>query len=107
MLNKTILLLMLLFLSGCASVNDCPKNKFSPLKVYAPATQISKAQLEGDLRSGKVKIGEKLEYIRLNYGDSDSMFISNCIVRMSYKLDNGKNITLWFEDGEQLSMWKD
>ncbi len=107
MLNKTIPLLMLLFLSGCASVSDCPRSKLSPLTVYAPATQISKAQLEGDLRSGKVKIGERLEYVRLNYGDPDSMFIAGCIVRINYKLDAGKMITLWFEDGEQLSMWKD
>lgn len=105
--GKTFLLLMLLLLSGCASVNDCAKNKLSPLKTYAPSTQISKVKLNNDLRSGKVKIGEKFDYIRANYGDPDNMFITDCIVRINYKLDAGKNITLWFEDGENLSMWKD
>ncbi len=107
MARKTFLLLMLLLLSGCASVNDCAKNKLSPLKTYTPSTQISKTKLNDDLRSGKVKIGETIDYIRSNYGDPDSMFIMDCIVRINYKLDTGKNITLWFENGENLSMWKD
>lgn len=107
MFNKTILLALLLSLSGCASVQDCARNNLSPLKAYAPATPISKSKLNGDLRLGKVKIGEKLDYIRLNYGDPDNMFIADCIVRINYKLDTGKIITLWFENGEDLSMWKD
>lgn len=106
MAKKTFLLLMLL-LSGCAGVNDCVKNKLSPLKTYATSTLISKAKLNEDLRSGKITIGETIDYIRANYGEPDSMFIIDCIIRISYKLDAGKNITLWFENGENLSMWKD
>lgn len=107
MAQKTFLFLMLLLLSGCSSVNDCTKNKLSPLKAYAPSTQILKNKLSDDLRAGKIKIRETLGYIRENYGDPDNMFITDCIVRINYKLDNGKNITLWFENGENLSMWKD
>jgi len=106
MAKGTFLLLMLL-LSGCSSVADCSKNVLSPLKTYAPSTQTSKAKLNEDLRSGKVKIGDTIDSIRAYYGDSDSMFITDCIIRINYKTDTGKNITLWFENGENLSMWKD
>ncbi len=107
MVKILISLLMLSFLSGCAGVNECAKNKLSPLKIYAPSTGMSKNGLANDLRSGKIAIGEKLDYIRSNYGDPDNMFIAGCIVRINYKLDTGKIITLWFEDGDALSMWKD
>lgn len=107
MIKKTFILLMLLLLAGCSSVNDCAKNKLSPLKTYTPATQISKDELSNDLRSGKIKIGDTIESIRTNYGDPDSMFTSDCIIRINYKSNTEKNITLWFENGENLSMWKD
>ncbi|GEM_PF-5947140 len=105
MARKTFLLLMLL-LSGCAGATDCSKNTLSPLKTYTASSQTSKAKLNEDLRSGKVKIGETIDYIREHYGDPDSMFITDCIIRINYKSE-GKNITLWFENGENLSMWKD
>ncbi len=105
-MNKIAGLLMMgLFLSGCASVDRCPERVVSKIKQYSPATQISKSELIKDLKSGKTGIGATLDYIRSTYGDPDSTLISSCTARFIYRLDSGKNITLWFEDGWRLSMW--
>lgn len=107
MVKRIILLSIILFLCGCAAVDTCSKNKFSPVKAYMFSTQASKNKLDSDLRSGKIGIGDELDSIRSNYGDPDNIFTSKCIVRINYIIDPNKSIILWFEDGKHLSMWKD
>ena len=95
-MNKIVGLLMVgLFLSGCASVSRCPETDVSA-KEYSPATQLSKSELAKDLRSGKIGIDTTLDYIRSTYGDSDNMLIASCTARLIYRSDSGENITLWF-----------
>lgn len=104
-MNKiTGLLIIGLFLSGCASADRCPGKNVS-VKEYSSATPISKTRLLDDLRSGKIGIGVTLDYIRSTYGEPDNMLIASCTARLIYRSDSGKNVTLWFDDGRHLSMW--
>lgn len=99
-----LILISGIFLSGCASLGPC-SGKLSASGTHQPATDTAKTRLSQDLRSGKVNTGAKLSDIRLNYGDPDDMFVADCTVRFIYRLGSGKKVTLWFEDGERLSMW--
>ena len=101
-----ILLIIGVFISGCAApANECVKNRIMQVKEYSLSTIESKNKLSQDLRIGKIGLGEGLAQIRTSYGDADDIFVSGCIVRLTYKIGAGKNITLWFEDGEHLTMW--
>lgn len=100
------LLFLMVFLSGCAgSAANCIPKGFSKDIIYVMSTEKSKSKLFEDLRSGRLVLKSSLDDVRLNYGDADDIFVSDCNVRLIYRLDSGKNITLWFEDGQHLSMW--
>jgi len=97
---------LLLFLSGCAStVPPCSPKGFSKDITYVMSTEKSKNKLSEDLRSGKLELKALLDDIREKYGDADDILVSDCNVRLIYRTDSQKNITLWFEDGQYLSMW--
>lgn len=94
------------FISGCAVGIPCLNNKNMRVKEYKTATVESKDKLAEDLRMGKIGLGDSLDKIRVVYGDADDIFVSGCTVRLIYRIDSDKNVTLWFEAGERLSMWR-
>lgn len=100
------LLFLFLFLSGCAvSSPSCSSKGFSKDISYVMSTRESKNRLAEALRSGELALRASLDDIRANYGDADDIFVSGCNIRIIYRMDSGKNVTLWFEDGQHLSMW--
>ncbi|MFA5157121.1 MAG: hypothetical protein WC532_07025 [Candidatus Omnitrophota bacterium] len=104
-MKKAVILLVIgLFLSGCTTAG-IPCQKEDIVKTYAASTAASKNSLLQDLTSGKIAVGATLDSIRSEYGNADDMLIAGCIVRLIYRPDSGKNITLWFDDGKHLSMW--
>jgi uncharacterized protein YceK len=104
MKNVAILLAMIVLLSGCTTAGIvCQKD--DTVKTYAQATAASKNDLDQDLLSGKAATGITLDQVRSNYGNPDDMLVSGCTIRMIYRIDSEKNITLWFDDGMHLSMW--
>ena len=104
-MKKTIVLLVIgLLLAGCASTaSQCLQRDIK--KSYAPATEALKNNLAQDLASGKVTLGATIDDLRSNYGQPDDMLVSGCTARLIYRLNSGKRVTLWFDDGWQLSMW--
>lgn len=100
--------IMGIFLSGCANVSgNCLKSQESIVKAYFPATEASKGELRKDLRSGKVIIGQDLDYIKSHYGDPEDILVADCVIRIIYRPSGSKAIALWFDDGKYLSMWSD
>lgn len=104
--KKVCVLLMGIFLSGCFSAAGCLRDKEAIVKAYTPATNQTKNELYKDLRSGKITLGATLDYIRQTYGDSDEIFVTEYAARVIYTLENGKKITLWFDNCRRLSMWR-
>ena len=99
-----ILLVVGVLLSGCASAG-APCLQRDIKKSYAQATEALKDDLSRGLAAGEVTIGATLDDIRSAYGQPDDMLVTGCTIRMIYRRAAGKNITLWFDDGWQLSMW--
>jgi len=98
----------ILLLAGCFTyLKEYPQNLNQLSKTYAHSTPELKAKLLGDLRGGRLKLGESMDAIRTAYGDPDNMFVFEYMARLVYKLDQNKNVLLWFEDGMHLSMWSD
>jgi len=102
-----VLIIMGLFLSGCAGVSSNCFEKPPAIKAYLSATELLKIELRKDLRSGKVAKGETLDNIRSRYGDPDDMLVTDCTVRVIYRPNKAKSFALWFDDGWHLSMWSD
>lgn len=104
-MDKAVILLAVgLLLSGCApAASQCLQRDIK--KSYAPTTEALKNNLLQDLASGKVAIGVTIDDVRSSYGQPDDMLVSGCTARLIYRLASGKNVTLWFDDGWQLSMW--
>jgi hypothetical protein len=104
-MEKVIVLLIIgSLLSGCASTaGQCLQREIK--KSYAPATEALKNNLAQDLASGKVALGATIDDVRSDYGQPDDMLVSGCTARLIYRLNSGKHVTLWFDDGWQLSMW--
>lgn len=98
-----------LFLAGCAATEEycASEDKIKEVKTYQSSSDGLKDNLFNDLRSGKVSVGQTLDYIRSAYGDPDNMLVTGCSVRISYKLKSAHKIYLWFNDGEHLSVWED
>lgn len=105
-MKKTIGFICAMFcLAGCAQLNKFIVNKPPVIKEYPISSRISKEQLLKDLKSGKVAIDTTLDYVRSSYGNADDMLVVSRVVRLIYRIEPGKNVTLWFEDGSRLSMW--
>ncbi|HNX81307.1 MAG TPA: hypothetical protein PKL77_04090 [Candidatus Omnitrophota bacterium] len=109
---KTIIpALVFLFCSvmtGCATVAGPACVEPAPSgNVYPAATGASRQALADDLRSGKIAVGSSLETIRKAYGEPDTMFVLPCNVRATYTMSPMKRISIWFDDGQHMSMWAD
>lgn len=106
MKSALMMLVIGMFISGCAAAtNKCLKDNNMRVSGHKTATAESKNILAQDLRTGNIDLGESLDKIRMTYGDADDIFVSGCVVRLIYRIDADKDVTLWFEDGKQLSMW--
>lgn len=104
MQRSVFLLLIGLAACGCAATsNPCLKQDIK--KAYTAASQPSKESLLKDLVSGQINNSTNIDYIRSTYGDADDMLVTSCTIRLIYRLSQDKSITLWFEDGWNLSMW--
>ncbi len=109
---KTILPVLMLAcsgaLAGCATVetSDCAQPHMAA-QAYPAATAETRQELGNDLRSGAITLGASIDAIRKSYGDPDTMFVIPCMVRATYVINPLKKITLWFDDGQHLSMWAD
>jgi hypothetical protein len=104
MKNIVILSVIGLLLCGCAAQGKrCFQQDIK--KSYAPSNESLKSDLANDLTGGKVPLGATLDEIRSSYGQPDDMLVASCTVRIIYRRDRDKNITLWFDDGWHLSMW--
>lgn len=100
-MKKLLFLLFCLCMLGCSSAP-----KVEAPKAYPVANAETKQKLLQDLRAGRIALGASIEQIRMTYGDSDTMKVSaGGKKRLVYT--NGKNITLFSEDGETLASWQD
>ena len=104
MRNIVILSIVGLLACGCAAQGKvCIQPDIK--KSYTASNESLKAKLSEDLTGGNIPLGMTLDDIRSRYGQPDDMLVASCTVRLTYRRDNAKNITLWFDDGWHLSMW--